>query len=376
MSKSRSVSQKTSNLLWGKSAGRCNICNKKLYEDSAYSTSGNYGEKAHIHAFSKGGPRNSSDIEEEEINSYNNLILLCQEHHKMIDDSPEEYPVDVLMEYKKNHENLIEELTDHHYTKTSVIISYFHNIDKQEIIHSDTLLKKSLISNKLLAKDISIVKLNKGISSLEFLSFKDCQNAASGLERSFKRNMDNIIAVSEMISIFALAPQPLLIKLGILVNDQYSVNVFQCDRDEKKWILNKKTTEKINFEVHGTIENPDSEVALVIDLSAQVINERITAVLGENVQIIHLTVSNPNRGIVTDTSIQNNFVSKFREIMEYIKNKTNATCIHLFPCMPNSLAIRLGMDLMPKTDLPFIIYDQFKNSNTFEKALEVLNDEG
>ena len=45
--------------------------------------------------------------------------------------------------------------------------------------------------------------------------------------------------------------------------------------------------------------------------------------------------------------------------MEALK-KENPNCrtIHIFPAMPQSLAIRAGMDYMPKADLPIIIYEQ------------------
>ena len=38
--------------MWALSAGRCELCNKKLYQDSTLGFDGNFAENAHIHASS------------------------------------------------------------------------------------------------------------------------------------------------------------------------------------------------------------------------------------------------------------------------------------------------------------------------------------
>ena len=43
----------------------------------------------------------------------------------------------------------------------------------------------------------------------------------------------------------------------------------------------------------------------------------------------------------------------------------------VFPAMPNSLAIRTGMDYMPKCDPKLIIYDQINHSSSFIEAIVI-----
>jgi len=45
--------------------------------------------------------------------------------------------------------------------------------------------------------------------------------------------------------------------------------------------------------------------------------------------------------------------------------------VHLFPVMPTSLNVRLGMDYMPKTDLPILIYDQDKDNGGFFPTITI-----
>ena len=66
------------------------------------------GDEAHIVAQSGKGPRGSL-IDEGNIDRYENLILLCRVHHKLIDDQPATYTVERLREMKRDHEKWAEQ---------------------------------------------------------------------------------------------------------------------------------------------------------------------------------------------------------------------------------------------------------------------------
>ena len=62
------------------------------------------GEVCHIKAQNNGGPRFDAHQSEEARHSFENLILLCSVHHRVIDDQPATYTVDLLAEMKEMHE--------------------------------------------------------------------------------------------------------------------------------------------------------------------------------------------------------------------------------------------------------------------------------
>lgn len=75
---------------------------------------------------------------------------------------------------------------------------------------------------------------------------------------------------------------------------------------------------------------------------------------------------------VKNPQIQDSFVRTFRLAMERIKNDNpKAKEICLFPAMPASLAVRAGMDIMPKVDFPVKIYDQLSQKNSFEETITI-----
>jgi hypothetical protein len=118
----RSYSETTIKKLWGRAANRCSICRKVL---TVPRPSGGdesvLGEMAHIIAHESEGekaPRTAvklsptqRDLFKELINnldSYVNLILLCRDHHKIIDDQYLEYPIERLLETKRDHQNWVD----------------------------------------------------------------------------------------------------------------------------------------------------------------------------------------------------------------------------------------------------------------------------
>jgi len=63
------------------------------------------GEMAHIIAQGASGPRSDG---EEPDNTYDNLILLCPNHHNQIDKAPQCFPPNILRQWKAEHESWIE----------------------------------------------------------------------------------------------------------------------------------------------------------------------------------------------------------------------------------------------------------------------------
>jgi len=104
------ISLRTHKILWGRSGGKCAICKNDLI--TSISDLGDdpaiVGDEAHIIARSESFSRGNYDsLRPEERDHYSNLILLCKNHHKQIDDQPEYFTVERLREIKTAHETEI-----------------------------------------------------------------------------------------------------------------------------------------------------------------------------------------------------------------------------------------------------------------------------
>nr|WP_320017173.1 HNH endonuclease signature motif containing protein [uncultured Desulfobacter sp.] len=99
------ISNRDIKKLYSLSAGRCNICKSELFENNV-----NIGQMAHIIAKRENGPRGTASLSDRD--SYDNLILLCANHHTTVDQDPETYTVDELLKIKKKHECYIRKNID------------------------------------------------------------------------------------------------------------------------------------------------------------------------------------------------------------------------------------------------------------------------
>jgi hypothetical protein len=64
-------------------------------------------EVAHIVARSLVGPRGHHPVSLSERDGFANLILLCEEHHHIVDAQPHFYTVARLLQFKRDHEDRI-----------------------------------------------------------------------------------------------------------------------------------------------------------------------------------------------------------------------------------------------------------------------------
>lgn len=93
--------------LWARSGNQCSFpyCDVELVDEGVADRT--LGEEAHIKGEKEGAARYDSKQSSKERDSYDNLILLCPTHHTLIDSNPEEFPVNLLIQMKKDHEEQI-----------------------------------------------------------------------------------------------------------------------------------------------------------------------------------------------------------------------------------------------------------------------------
>ena len=101
-----SITAKTRKALWAKSGNHCSICKIELFSSETGKENLNIGEECHIISEKKGGPRHKTGAQN--YDGYGNLILLCRNHHKEIDELTETFSEEVLRYIKQKHENWVQ----------------------------------------------------------------------------------------------------------------------------------------------------------------------------------------------------------------------------------------------------------------------------
>ena len=101
-----SISDKVRKELWAKSGNRCAICKAELFQ-SFDGNSFSIGEECHIVSSQNKGPRHVDNYGDFDV--FDNLILLCRNHHKIIDDAANlpRFTIEELSRIKKDHEDWV-----------------------------------------------------------------------------------------------------------------------------------------------------------------------------------------------------------------------------------------------------------------------------
>ena len=99
------ISDKTRKILWARSGNQCAICKSELVQLSGHPTEhAVISDECHIVPQSVGGARGEHRADDVDIDGYDNLILLCPNHHRLVDAQRSDYPPERLREVKRLHE--------------------------------------------------------------------------------------------------------------------------------------------------------------------------------------------------------------------------------------------------------------------------------
>jgi len=363
--------------LWALSGGRCEIrgCNKLLSESAFASKRYNAGIFAHIVADSPDGPRGNSSSKDL-ADKIENIMFVCPNCHKLIDseENLSLYTVEELTKMKKEHEDRIKQVTGITEDLKCHSITYFPRVGSIPNIFDENVLKNAMLPE--FTTNGEIIRLYMDNSYI-----KDNENVFWDLE---KRNLEELYKESVLpliskgkvsrLAVFALAPMPLLIRLGTLLTDKTSVSIYQKHRVPDTW---KWLNEDIG-DFKYIVEEPNSNnsiVALNLSLSGTIDNSRIYSVLSDDVSVWKLTIEEPSNDFVRNKEQVEMFNKIMRELFEVIKRKHghNIT-LHVFPACPISLCIELGRVWMPKCDMNLSIYDENTSRNGFIHCFDIVND--
>lgn len=358
------ASPQTITKLWAKAAGRCEYdgCNKLLYKDNLTSEDINGGFVAHIIAASPDGPRGDEVLSAQLVDDIGNVMLMCHEHHRLIDhEQVAEHTVDRLRAMKKKHEDRVREVTEIDAAKTSVPVVYGTNIGKEAVsIPRRELAQAMLPDNYPTENVVTISCQNSGLHDSQELFW---QAEVAQLEQKYNDSLKPLIGKEDIdcVSVFALAPQPLLVKLGTMLSDLHKVKAYQKHREPDTW----KWQEIIEPNPMRIVRPQDTSKTpvLVFSLSAKAITTRVRNNFGDDASIWEVTAEDPNNDMLRSADQLAAFRQLTRKVLDDINASSAFDSVKVFMAMPAACAVELGRVWMPKADKKLVLFDK---NNTVE----------
>ncbi len=369
-----SVPPKTRILLWGKAAGRCQYqgCNVPLWQDPLKKTEFNSAYIAHIIADKPDGPRGDKVLSEKLKCDLSNLMILCDPCHRRIDKVEiAEHPPELLRAMKQQHEDRIALLGSLQPNRQSEVLLYGARIGEHGSKLSFEQATQGMLPEWYPAsgRGVQLGMLNVSIDDGEAAYW---QVQSENLQRLVKTQLSQRMEMGEIqhLSVFGLAPQPLLMLVGSLLTDIPTAEVYHLFREPADWRWREHPDDfKLIVERPSRISGPP---ALILGLSATITRDRIERVLDTDAAIWTITVPEPKHDAIPSRQGLSEFRQQVRRLLDEIKAKHGQdTELHVFPAMGVSTAIELGRVRQPKADMPFRIYDQNAKLGGFQYALTV-----
>jgi hypothetical protein len=319
------------------------------------------------------GSRGNQGIAKDELNDINNLMLVCHECHQKLDGphGSVRYAATLLRFMKNEHEERVERITGIAESKKSQVLLYGANIGDHSSPLSYREAAAALFPDRYPASDapIELSMVNSSFSDRDPAFWRiEVEN----LRRKFEKRVRERLAFGEVdhLSVFSLAPQPLLILLGTLLGDIAPSDVYQRHREPSTWKWPRDVATE-DFELREPAAASGTPV-LVLASSATVIEERITSLLGEGASIWRVTLPTPHNDAIKSRDQLSRLRSLLRLALDRIKAAySQSTVLHVFPAAAISVAVEFGRVRMPKADMPWLIYDQVNARGGFIPTLSI-----
>lgn len=361
--------------LWVLSGGRCEFpgCNKPLWRDGLTLKEDNFAQMAHVIAQSADGPRGNSNLSAKRAINFDNLMLLCAVHHKLVDGkNKQDYPASTLSSYKQEHERRIQLQTSLSDNMKTTLVLFKANIGSRVMNISLPQVYKAIQPRYPEEKEILLDFTDQeGQGKKDFWTF-----IAKEITRQFKekfRRGANQPSPSHL-SIFALGPIPFLIHLGNTITDITPTDLYQKHRDTDDWAWKTaKAGRQPSFKTvlpkkkHGV-----KDIALAISVSGKVQKDTVMEKVPKGTPLYEITADKLDVGVLNSVSNLADFRTAYRSVINSIRDTYghNAT-IHLFPAIPAPVAVICGQVLLPKVDPHIIVYDYNHQNGGYIKTLKI-----
>lgn len=364
--------------LWVKSAGRCEFkgCNKAVWQNSLTLSDGNFAEVAHIIGSSKDGPRGDDNSEELQVD-YENLMLLCQACHKEIDSNIQKYPVDLLKRWKVEHEDRIEIQTSHpeDIHKSTVILCLVNIGERTASINFESLRNAMFPKYPVDTKGIKIEEINfdrKGDDS-EWKRFAE-NKIKRKLEKALAEGMDDVKI--KHLSLFGLAPMPLLFYFGKCVGDTIPCDIYQPHRNieatNQTWNWPETSAYELSFSTTCLKKTTGKHVIINLAISDSLAEDKYRALLTNETSVYSISVTEPTPHFIRSKKQLEAFSYEYRKLLNTIQLTHGKDCeILILPAVPAAIAVECGRVILPNKDPRIFVAEYYGDVGEYRGVLQI-----
>ena len=378
MTARKAIPETTKLRLWVESAGRCEFkgCNTPVWHNGLTLSEGNFAEVAHIIGSSKDGPR-GTDQSEELQRDFDNLMLLCQRCHKEIDAHPESYPVELLRAWKQDHENRIEIQTSYpEDIHRSTVLVFSINIGERIVPINIESIRNAMFPK--FPTDFRGIKIEEKDFDRMGTPEQWQTFAEAKIKRKVLRYLDEGIDDIKIkhISLFGIAPMPLLMYLGRCIGDTVPTDIYQSHRNiedtSKTWSWQEEISAEITYSVSCRQEGKGEIVFLSLAISDSIERDKYDNLVSDTCSIYEISIPEPSPHFLKLKSQLEVFSYEYRKLLNQIQAKHGKDCkVYILPAVPISVAVESGRVILPTKDPEIYVCEYYGNKEGFRSVLQI-----
>lgn len=375
------ISFDTANSVWADAGGCCMFkgCGQDLSVVPLHNKGARVAYLAHIIASDPDGPRGTVEDSHRLSNSPENIMLMCDAHHRLIDAfAPESYTAAQLQAMRREHTEKVRMYRKAMRYPEAQVITLFGHLAQIATSVSDSVILEVLLSEGL--------SMRHGVKRhLEYQN-RDARTSAdfwghylNDMELRIRSMIGDLESLqADALAIFPIHHTPTLVLAGRITGEARQVHVFQKSRKRDSWIWDRDAAPHPlgTFKVFGETDRMADEVLLTVELTADVDMKALPSNLANKVANadmpwIRLTLDVPDCECLQRKEDLEQVVNVARKTINLIQDKVRAKSVHLIVLSPASAAFSIGQLMQAGHHSDFILYDRSDRSQTFQEAFTI-----
>lgn len=360
----KQFTSKTITKLMIDSHGRCMFtgCGERLDIDQLTGVKGNFAYNAHNIASSDNGERGLAFLSEMLSDDPNNVLLLCDKHHRLIDKiAPSDYDSVTLNNMRKAHKEMAQQLLDALAFEPIPVYSVLWPVHGQPA--SNPNLKEIASSLLPLRYKVNgcLIPLCDSTMHSELFNMQMIRH----IEIEAGKIIHQTRTTHHKAAIFAFGPMPALIGLGALLGNKGEFIPMLKFRDSQRWEWPSQSMVDPFNEIIGLDKlKKNKEVVLCIHATAKVdlviTKAKQLADLIDN-QVIEITTLPDHMGSksIPHPSNVKALTAQIQKLLHQFKSDYGIELVHLFITAPNAACVAIGQGI-DKNHPDIVVYDYKK----------------
>lgn len=378
------ISQPTAWKVWTDAGGCCMFegCGANLSTIPLYTRSAKISYLAHIIASDPNGPRGTLDDSHRLSDNADNIMLMCDAHHRLIDSfAPDEYTAPRLYAMRQVHRDLVSSYMDSlayprvqaitlhadlagipTYFQESDLIGAILGIRRAMLPGVDQHLRRSQRDDRR-TPEFWVQYLHE--HQLQIQRMVSTFNAADG-------------ANTGELAIFPLHHTATLVLAGRIIGEARPVRVFQYHRQRRTWCWDCNATPLPSgtITVEGLSSQQAHEVLISIELTANLDVGALPVGMADKISSgriprVRIQMSNPAPTCIQHPDDLDQFMSVARQAINHTQDVMHAQRVHLIAISPASTVFCFGQMLQAGHHPIYTIYDRPGRDTPFVEAFSI-----